>query len=91
MEIRDRQQICLAIREPLGFGERLTLRAMAIATGVIRNTLMVTAVTGFDVPTQGSRATTLNGAHDPPLSAGERCGVGLPISCARGTKNIGHF
>jgi hypothetical protein len=50
MEIRDRQQVGLPVREPLGFGERLTLGAMTVATRVVGHTLMVTPITGFDVP-----------------------------------------
>jgi len=48
---------------------------MPIATRVIGNAAMDTAVTLFDVPTQGRRTTALNDTHHPTLATGYRAGV----------------
>ena len=60
----------LALFDPLGPGEGLTLWAMAIGAAVIRNALMLTAVTRLHVPAERSGTACSDGPHDAPLRSG---------------------
>src|SRR5712691_7340986 len=63
MKVRNWEQFGAARGEPPFFGERLALRAMAIATGVIGNPHGATAVTRLPMPAEQGGATGLDRAE----------------------------
>jgi hypothetical protein len=67
VEVRHRQEQRLLRHQPLGSLGALTLRAVAIAAGVIGDVLGPTVFALLHVPTQGRRPTALDGAEDAPL------------------------
>ena len=67
VEVLDRQHVRAASFEPLGAGQRLTGRAVAIATRVVPDAPMAAAVTLFDVAAERSGAALLDGRHHPAL------------------------
>src|SRR3954451_17464098 len=56
VEVADRQQIGLAGREPILRRRALTLRAMAVATRVVRNPAMAAVLTTLDMAAERGRA-----------------------------------
>jgi hypothetical protein len=72
VKVGNRKQFSLAIFYPLRTCERLTLRAVAIATAVIADALMTAVVTALDVTAEGSGAACSNSLHDAPLRTRER-------------------
>ena len=71
VEVWDRQQLGLAIGEPLGAGEALALGAMAIAAGVIGDAQMAAVGAVFGMATEGRGAARFDRAHDAPLATAE--------------------
>ena len=61
VEVLDRQQVRAPSFEPLGAGQRLTGRTVAVATRVVPDAPMATVVTLFDVAAEGSGAALLDG------------------------------
>ncbi len=62
VEILDRQQVSASCLEPVGLSQGLTLRAMAIATGMVDGAPVPAAVTGFEMTTEGCSSTLTQGA-----------------------------
>ena len=91
MKMGDRQQFGLARGQPLGFGQGLTLRAMAIAAGVIGNRLVTAMVTLIPMTAQCRRAADLDGPQGAPLHARQRSSAGLEKGGAVLTDNVGNF
>jgi hypothetical protein len=67
MEVFHGQQIREARFEPTGFGQCLTLGAMAIATRVVSDALVATRIALLNMSTQAGSPTALDGAHYAPL------------------------
>src|SRR4051794_8191752 len=91
VHVRDREQLLLASSQPLITSVGLTLCAMAIATRVIRDSLMPAARALIQMSAQRRRAATLDCAQHPevlPLQSGS---VLLGEALARCTNDIGHL
>ena len=76
VEIGNRQQFGLAGGEPLRPRRALTLRAMAIAAGVVGDARRAAIVAGLDVTAERRRAARRDRAHHAPLDAAQMSGVG---------------
>ena len=70
VEVRDRQELCATFFEPALLGHGLTLRTVAIPTGVVDSPSNAAVVAALDVPTKGRRATTYDGVQRLQLLAG---------------------
>ena len=64
MEIRNRQKLRAMVFEPLSFGKGLTLRAVAIAAGIVADPALSAAVALIDVAAQRSGSADFDGMHD---------------------------
>jgi hypothetical protein len=67
MEIGDRQQVDLAISEPLGACKGLALWTVPIATAVVGDASQAAVVAPLDVAAQRRCAARLDGSHDTAL------------------------
>ena len=68
MEIPHRQKLRDLLFQPLGFGQGLAFRTVAVTAGVISRVLKAASVALLEMPSQFRRATGLNGPHDLLLS-----------------------
>ena len=70
----------LALGQPLGSGRALTLWAVAVATGIVRDADLAAAFTVLDVAAQSGGAASFDCSHDTPLVVVEMSGVSLAVS-----------
>ena len=84
----DRQQIDLTGLEPASGGAGLTLRAMAVTTGVVGDLGMLTGGTMQHMAAQRRAAALLDRRHDLALAQAEMPALGLPPSRPVGTEDI---
>ena len=91
VEIGRGQQFGSAVFEPLGAGQRLALRAMAIAAGVVPDALVAAGVTLFDVPAKRRRPAPHDRGHDTALRSRQRSAVLLTIGIAEAAEYLRHF
>lgn len=88
VEVRHGQRISLAVLEPLGAGERLTLRTVPITTRVVGDALMPAGVALLDVATQRGRTTLFDRGHNAMLLAAKRVAMHIPIGGPVTTQNV---
>ncbi len=67
IKIRDRQKPGSMFFEPFRFGERLTLRAVPIAAGIVADPEIPAMVTLIHMTAESGGATNFDGMHDPLL------------------------
>jgi hypothetical protein len=91
MKIFARQEFSLTFFQPRCSGQRLTLGAMAIRTGVVRVSFVAALITSFQVTAEGRCATQFDRAHHPLLPCGQRGSVRLVKLGAVGAHDIGDF
>ena len=91
VEIRNRQELCLPGRQPLGTRLPLALRAMAVATGVVGAADETTIGAGLDMAAERRRPAQLDGAHHPPFDTTQVTIMGATIRIAVATEDIRHF
>src|ERR1700685_1772096 len=91
MEILGVEEFRLAVSEPLRTGERLALRAIPIATGIIGDALVPAAVALLDMTAKRCCATQLDCGHSATLRGGESGAVLLSICVAVAAEHIRHF
>src|SRR3990167_3237042 len=67
--------------KPLGLGQRLAFRAVAVTAGVVGRVLKAASVALLEMTSQLSRAADLNGPHDLFMGGGKemRLAVALPV------------
>jgi len=87
--IGNRQQLGLAVFEPLSRRRGLTLRAVAVAAGIVGDPLVRAVLAALDVSAERGRATGLDRRHDLQLGEAEVTGVGLPPRRPMGAKDVG--
>ena len=87
--IGSRQELRLAVFEPLPRRGRLALRAVAIAAGIVGDPLVRAVLAALDVSAERGRATGLDRRHDPQLGGAHVTGVGLAPRRAVGAKDVG--
>ena len=91
VEVRHRQQIGLAICQPLITRCGLALRAMSVATGIIRGTAMAAVFAGLEMTAERRSPTKLDRRHDATLHAAEMAIVGKTISLTMAAEDIRHL
>ena len=91
VEVRHRQQIGLAVRQPIGTSQALALWAMPVAAGIIRDADLAAAVALLDVTAQGCRAAGFDGAHDAALAVAQMASMGNAVSAAVMAEDIRHL
>ena len=91
MEIGDRQQLGLSVRQPLRPRRALTLRAMPIAAGVVGDPRRPTILAGFDMTPERGRPTRRDRAHDAPLGPPHMSGVAAKIGLAMAAQDVRDF
>jgi hypothetical protein len=89
MEIFDRQQFGLPVFQPLGPVGVLAFWAVAVPAGVVSVLDSFAVVAFFGMATEDCRAANLDGSHDAQLLEGKL--VGIPVSRAVLSKDVGHF
>ena len=67
MEVGHRQEVCQTRSEPASSGQRLALRTVAIATGVVRDALVTARVTLVHMTAEHTGAADFDGPHYPVL------------------------
>jgi len=65
VEIRHRQQLGLAIGEPLRAGQTLALRTVPVAAGIVGDAGLAAILTPLNMAAERSRPTRLDGRYDP--------------------------
>jgi len=80
MIVRHRQQIGLARRQPLLCRRPLALRAMPVATGVVRDGRIGAVLAARDMTTERRRAAVLDRRHHLELAEADMAGIG-PAPC----------
>jgi hypothetical protein len=88
VEIRNRQKFGLACGKPLRPRHALTLRAMAVAAGIVGDARHAAVVAHLDVTTERGCATRNDRAHHAPFDAAQMSGVGQTIGVAMPTQNV---
>ena len=88
VEIRNRQKFGLACGKPLRPRHALTLRAMAVAAGIVGDARHAAVVARLDVTTERGCATRNDRAHHAPFDAAQMSGVGQTIGVAMPTQNV---
>jgi hypothetical protein len=67
VKVVNREKLGSSFIKPARFRQRLTLGAMTVATGVVRNSRIATCRALIAMPAQMSGATLLDGSHDAAL------------------------
>ncbi len=88
VEIGNRQKLRLACGKPLRPRHALTLRAMAVAAGIVGDAGHAAIVARLDVTTERGCATRNDRAHHAPFDAAQMSGVGQTIGVAMPTQNV---
>ena len=87
--VGNRQQVRLAVFEPLPRRGGLALRTVAIAAGVVGDPFVRAVLAALDVSAERGRATGLDRRHDLQLGEAHVPGVGLPPRRSMGAKDVG--
>jgi hypothetical protein len=77
--------------DPCGARQRLTLRAVPVCAGVIRDALVATGVARLDMAAARSGAARLDRGHDARLRARRRHAGVSSIGVARAAEDVRHF
>jgi hypothetical protein len=91
MKIRHRQEFSLALGQPFLGSGGLTLRAMPIAAGVIRNAQVGAVLTAFDMAAQRRRSAALDCRHDLELAEAHMAGMGGTPSRPAVAEDVRHL
>ena len=67
MEVRHDDELGSSVVKPLGTGQRLALRAVAIVARVVRDALVATGIALLDMAAERSRATPFDRRHHATL------------------------
>ena len=89
--VPDRQQLALALGEPLVSRVRQAFRAVPIATRVERDGAMSASGTAIEMPAQGGGPTALDRAQDTKVLRGQPGAMGLDETCAVSTNDVSHL
>ncbi len=89
MIIGDRQEFGLALGQPLSGGCPLTLRAVAVATGVVGDARVGAILAALDVSAERRGPAALDRRHDFQLSEADVASVGFAPRRPMGSKDVG--
>ena len=91
MIVADRQQFLLALLQPLVARSGLTLGAVPVAAGVIRDGLVPAVYAGVAMTAEGSGAAARDGVEHLALRPGQGSAVPLSKAVACTTNDVGHL
>jgi len=86
--IRHRQQVGLALGEPVLGGGALALRAVPVAAGVVGDGGIGAVRAARDMAAEGGRAAALDGRHHLQLVKADMAGMGLTPCYAMAAEDI---
>lgn len=89
MEVPDRQQIGLALRQPGTCGRTLATRTMPVAAAVIGNPPVPAVGAGLDVTAHDGGAAMLDRRHNLQLMQAEMSGMGCPVGRPSAAEDVG--
>ena len=89
VEIADRQQVGLALGQPGLCGGGLTLRAVAIAAGIVGDPEIAAVIAAIDVAAQRRRAAALNRRHHFQLGEAKTPCLGETVVGTHAPEDIG--
>ena len=87
--VGNRQELRLAVFEPLPRRRALALRAVAVAAGVVGDAFVRAVLAALDVSAERGGATGLDRRHDLQLGEAHVTGVGLAPRRPMGAKDVG--
>ena len=91
VDVADREQLLLASGHPRVPRRGQTLRAMPIATAVVREGRLRALVTAIAVPAERGGAALRDGAEDAPMPPGDPGAVPLQEAIAMSAHDVGHL
>lgn len=80
MEVRGGQDAFFALFEPFGLRQTLTLRAVTIATRIVRRSLMPTLGAHIEMPAEGRSAAPRDRSHRLALLWGHPVGASILVT-----------
>src|SRR5690348_4520563 len=89
MEVVDRQQLGLALLEPVGARQSLALGAVPVAAGAVANMSVLAVVAPFDNTAESASPAVFDRLHQDKLMEGQI--VRPPVSGAVESKDVGQF
>ncbi len=91
MEVGNRQQFGLPVRQPPGSRRTLALRTMPVAAGIVGHPRRATVVASLDVTTEDSGPAGRDRAHHAALDAAERTIMRLTIGITVAAQDVGNL
>jgi hypothetical protein len=91
VEVGNRQQLALAIGEPLGAGETLALRTVPVAAGIVGNGGLTAILAAFDMAAERRCPAHLARRHDAALSESQAAGLVVAIDGTIAAEDIRHL
>ena len=91
VEVGHRQQLGVAVGEPLGARQALTLRAVPVATGIVGDTDHAAIGAPFDMTAERCCPARFDRAQDPPLAAAQAVSVRGAIGGAVVANDVRHL
>jgi len=91
MEVWDWQEIGDACVDPLLASRALTLRAVAVTAGIVRDAGLAALVAGIDVTPEPGCPAGFYRAHDASFAAAKMTDVLPPIRVPMSPKDVGDF
>src|SRR5271168_1932081 len=88
MEIRHRQEVGLALSQPLGTRQPLALRAVPVAAAVVGDAHDATVIAPLDVATERCGPARLDSGHDAALVGQEPTTLGSTKRIAVAAENV---
>ena len=87
--VGNRQKLGLAFGQPLSRRRALTLRAVAVAAGIVGDAFVRAVLAALDVAAERGSAAGLDRRHDLQLGEARMTGVGLAPCRPVGAKDVG--
>ena len=91
MEVRNRQQLALAVGKPLGAGETLALGAVPVTAGIVGNAGLTAILAALDMAAERRCAAHLDRRHDAAVSGGQAAGLIGAIGGTIAAEDIRHL
>src|SRR5260370_2318302 len=87
--VGNRQEFPLAFGEPLPRRRALTLRAVAVAAGIVGDAFVRAVLAALDMSAERGCAANLDRRHDLQLAEADMAGVGFPPGRPMSAKDVG--
>jgi len=91
MDVACRQKFLLTRGDPTVAGSGLTLRAVTVSTGVVRNGAMPAASALIEMPSECGGATARNGQQHFDMLPAEPLAIALEKCGSRAADKVGHL